>query len=162
MRFIIALLAAFLWAGSAYAGANIVQKDTGATVWEDADGDQWPAGDSGLQVYVADIATEATDFVVSGKAGIITKVYIVPLGAFTAGSAESVFDLGIDPDGDGSFTLFDTAALEVVTVATGTAGVSSSLVPTNTYNVNVGDVISVHGDGSATGTTEGMVTIIIE
>lgn len=156
MRLLIILGLLFL--GLPALAANIVQKDKGETVWEDADGDQWPAGDSGLLLNIEDLATAATDFVVSGKAGRLASIRVVPHGAFDANSNAPALDFGIDTGNDGGFV----AVAETLTVATGTAGVYSTLTLTTDYMINVGDVISIHGDGDATGTTVGTVTIIIE
>lgn len=160
--FLSLLLAALVWSGTAYAGANLIQQDDGTTVWRNADSEDWPVGDPGLTVTIEDISSAATDYVFSHRPGLLTKIYVVPSGAFDANSNESTLDFGVDLDGDGNFTDGVFGAAHTLTVATGTAGVGSTLTITTGYTVGQGDVISIHTDGGSTGATAGTVTIVIE
>lgn len=159
--FRILLVLIFLIAGPAYA-ANIFQGDQGETVWRDADGDEWPAGDSGLTVTIEDISTAATDFVVTGKAGLITKVIVTPHGNFNSDSNESTLTFATADGSTSDFTSGEFGAAHTLTVVTNAVGQSDTLTITTGYSVNVGDVIAIETDGGSTGATVGTVTIIIE
>lgn len=163
MRKLIAVLAGLLvmaLAMPAEASWNIKQKDNGSTVWTDGSVEV-PAGDSGLTVRMDDVSTAATVFVVSHKKGKIKKVYGVAHSTYTAGSNASVIDIGIADGTTSTFTPISAGA--TITMATTIQGKANSVSPADVnVNVNQGDVISIHTDGAATGTTAATFTIVIE
>lgn len=158
------LLLPFLLLGLASAeAANIKQKDTGATVWVDSNGNEWPVGDTGLTIVISEISGALTDYVLSHRPGLITKIYVVPNSDGDSGISGSIFTFAVDLDADGNFTETGEAfgALHTLT-ATTAAGVPASLTISTGYTIGVGDVISIKSDGTSTGITTGSVTIVIE
>jgi hypothetical protein len=165
MRIFAVLMAALLLvAGPAYAGSNIKQKASGATVWIDQNSIEVPVGDSGLVVEISDYSTAATAAVVSHKAGKIVKVYATRTGrAANAASASSTLTISI---GDGSTATFTPiSAGATISTATGFVGAKASVSPADSnVDVSQGDVITVYTNGGETCGTpcEGNVTIVIE
>ncbi len=156
--FVIALL---LVPTLALAGSNIKQKDTGATVWEDHDGNQVPVGNPGLTVLLENVSTASTAYVVSHKAGKITKVYSVLFGAIT--TANAILDIWIA--NSTTPTLFDLVTLSTpMTLAWSgsAAGDIDTAAPTGANTVTQGQAIAIHTDGGSTDDIDAVITIVIE
>lgn len=181
--FLFSLLAALVLAFPALARSEIVQKDTGGTVWEKGgginEGDQFPAGDSGLTVLFRDLTTAATAYVISHKSGNVVKIYSVLTGAITAPNQEFDFHIG---DGTRSKPISGTSALIITAVGSATGDIDSityriGLCGAETVGctfapntaISQGDSIAIHGDGGAVEIGSGddlnrdaVITIIIE
>ncbi|KKL49082.1 hypothetical protein LCGC14_2319070 [marine sediment metagenome] len=151
----------------AEAGSNIKQKDTGATVWENQDGDQIPVGDSGLTVLLENVSSASTAFVVTHRAGNIVKIYSAIHGVITVQGA--TLDFG---SFDGSFADHMSAASGVAAsavtleITTGAAGDLDSVTfvvgSDGALAVTQGQVIFIHTDGGSTTDIDATITIIIE
>ena len=165
-----ALLSISLVTG-AYAGSNIVQKDTGATVWEDDSGTQSPVGDSGLTVNMPTVSTASTVYVVSHKKGTLVKAYAIAYGITANSSEPARLDFHVlNATTQGWFeALTGTVAgasavnrLTMLTTATGSiASVTFADITTSTAQVDAGDVIAIHTDGVSTGAQVDNATIVL-
>ena len=163
MRFLPILFALCLVPTLAFSqsASNIKQEDTPATVWDDGT-NTWPAGDSGITVNIADIATAATDYVATNRSGFLRKVIIVPHGNFNSNSNASTFTFAYSDGTTSSFTALNNSANGgTLTVVTNALGQTNTLSISTDYYVTQGGVVAVIGDGGATGATEGVVTIEI-
>jgi hypothetical protein len=167
MRAFAVLLAVLFAVSPAYAGSNIKQKDTGATVWSDQNSIDVPIGSSGLVVGISDLATSATVFVVTHKPGRVIKAYVVRNRAADAASDSSILTVYIAKflTSTTQFTPISIGA--ELTTATPHDGAISSMSPAYTgVEAKQGSVIAVHTDGGETcsGTVgcEANVTIVIE
>lgn len=155
----------------AEAGSNIKQKDTGATVWENQDGEQVPVGNPGLTVLLEDVSTASTAWVVSHKSGDIIKIYSTSFGEIT--TADAVLDFGIALSPGNLYQSISSAGTNnpqggIITI-TKTAAVTGSVfsvtftpgtdIPTG---VTAGQAIWVHTDGGSTIDIDAVITIIIE
>ena len=162
MKRIFLTLFALLLAMPAYAGSNIRQKDTGATVWEEAGGTQVPVGDSGLTVLLENISSASTAYVISNKTGNVVKIYSVAFGATTV--ANAVLDFGTLTGG--VFTAISGAGGIITIAGTGAAGDIDSVTFTPgtspDLDVNQGEVVWVTTDGGSTGDVDAVITFIIE
>lgn len=156
----------------AEAGSNIKQKDTGATVWENQDGEQVPVGNPGLTVLLEDVSTASTAYVVTHKAGNIVEIYSTLFAAIT--TADATLDFGrVESDG-GVYQSISSASTSndpqggVITI-TG-IGSSAGDVDSVTFTVGTdpalgvsqGQTIWIHTDGSSTTDADAVITIIIE
>lgn len=156
----VGLLMAF--AMPADASWNVRQKGSGATVWTDGSVEV-PVGDTGLVVPISNFANTATHFVVSHKAGLVKKIYVVTNNAFPTGSASPTLTFGYSGGTVAYFTpISATGTLTVTTAAF--AGRSSSIAPTNTNSrISQGDVISIAVSGASVSSgASGNVVIIVE
>ena len=162
----------------AEAGSNIKQKDTGGTVWEDADGNQVPVGTAGLSVYIEDISEASTAYIVTHKAGNIVKIYSVIVAAVTSGDAVLDFGRVEQQTASGVFQSISSSKTGnapeggIITI-TGhttsdgsTTGDVDSIVFTvgldPTLAVSQGQAIWIHSDGGSTNAVSAFITIIIE
>jgi hypothetical protein len=152
------LLVAF--AMPAQAAWNIRQKDNGSTVWVDPQGIEVPAGDSGLIVYLTDISTTQTAFVVSHKKGKIKKVYAIAQASHGPNSNASNLTISIGTGASAGFTPISHGA--TIAVPT-TFGLSGSVSPSDVnVDVSQGYVISIASDGAGNSVVPAIVTIVIE
>ena len=169
-RYGLALIAAaafLMWIPiAAEAGSNIKQKDTGATVWENQDGDQYPAGDSGLTVLLEDLSTASTAYVVSHKSGNIVKIWSVLLGAITTADAVLEFHV-VDPQ-SGTVAVSENGTL-TISAGSGSGAVTGDIDsvdyssdPLASTAVTQGDAIAVTTNGGSTRDFDAVITIIIE
>ncbi len=170
MKRFLLIIALLLVPSLALAGENIKQKGTGATVWENADGDQVPVGTPGLTVHLVDISTAATSYVVTHKTGNIIKIYSVAHGANTAVPALVDFGVvetngvhvGISSTGVGS----PAENSNQISMAISNAGEIDSITFTVGTNPNIavtqGQAIWVHTDGASTTAAGAHFTVIIE
>jgi len=161
MRLFLSLIAAaFLFGSVAEAGSNIKQKGSGATVWQDNNGNEVPVGDSGLTVTLDAVSTAGTTYVVSHKAGKIVKIYAVEQGTYTAQS--DVFALTFAIGSDGQFAPISAGA--TLTMSATSGGTVDSISPSDSaVDVSAGEAIAIISDGGSTGAAvQGVVTIVIE
>ncbi len=161
--FIIALL---LVPTLALAGSNIKQKDTGATVWENAGGDQVPVGNPGLTIFLEEIQTARTAYAVTHKSGNIVKIYSVTMGG--GENSPNILDFGTSQANGIHIAVSAADFLGTLTIASAISQGeidSVSYTPGTDFNIAVsaGDAVYVHTDGGgSTGGTDVIVTIIIE
>ena len=162
MRILAVLMVALFAIGPAYAGSYIVQKDTGSTVWRDADGTESPAGDSGLSVAMPAVSTASTVYVVSHKKGRLAKAYIITR---SDGIGTSVIDFGVSnattPSQFDPVTGTSANALGTITVSSGTGTVASTVFSNVSNEVSAGDVIAIHTDGASTAGPDDTATILV-
>ena len=173
MRFLALFSVFLLLAAPAFAGWNIQQKDTGGTVWVDQNANSTPVGGgSVINIRISDISTAATEYVVSRRAGRIVALYGVSMSPGAGGNAvDNTITLWLEAAAtNGNFSqvsgasitlsaLSDAGTDEADTtgigeVAGGGAGESDA--------VTQGQVIGINTNGSGTGTTPAMITIVIE
>lgn len=187
---ILGALAIFGGISVAEAGWNIKQKDTGTAVWTDGN-DRALVGSGGIiNVYFADISTLLTQYIVSTRKGRIVAVRGVtfsPGNGALGGDSTFTFLLSkLSPDNGVNFT----GALTHFVAITSNTMAFSALSDVGTTNSNtilgfnsrhltggsgtgantsgsdgeveVGQVIAIHTDGSGTGVTPAMITIVIE
>ncbi len=151
----------------AEAGWNIKQKGTGATVWENQDGETVTVGDSGLTVLLEDVSTASTAYVVTHRAGNIVKIYSVLFGAIT--TADATLDFAIISDGTTNAVSGGTGVTGA-TITIAFSGSASGDVDSITFTpgtdpaiaVSSGDVVTVHTAGGSTLDIDAVITIIIE
>jgi len=176
-RYGIAMLAAaaFLVAIPLYAeaGSNIKQKDTGATVWENQDGEQLSVGDSGLTIFLEDVSTSSTAFVVTHRTGNVIKIYSVLHGEIANVDAVLDFGYAVSPQ-SGEYQAISSAGTTndpqggIITISfadgvTGTVDSVSFTVGTDPkLAVTQGTALWVHTDGGSTTNADATITIIIE
>ncbi len=161
MRKLLLTLFVLLLPFAAYAGSNIKQKDTGATVWEDHDGKQVPVGDSGLTVLLENVSSASTAYIVTHKAGKIVKVYSVLFGQITA--ANAAVDVHIaNSTTPTTFNLVTPGGTLTLAWSGSAAGDIDTASPTALNTVTQGQTIAVHTDGSSTTDIDAVITIVIE
>jgi hypothetical protein len=156
MRFLI-LLTALLFSFTANAD-NIRQKDTGATVWENSSGVQYPVGNGGLTVTISSISTPMTSYVVTHRPGVVTKIYAVLHGTLvgTDGSTFTFFK-----GADGQYAPISSGGSLILTG--NTAGAVGTMDPTGTgVNVTQGQAIAIVNNGNSNDETPATFTIVIE
>ena len=162
----LALVGVLCFAFFAEAGSNIKQKDTGATVWEKANGDQFPAGDSGLTVLLEDLSTASTAYVVSHKSGNIVKIWSVLLGAIT--TADAVLEFAVVDPSAGTVAVSENGTL-TISAGSGSGAVTGDVDSVDYSNdplavtaITQGNAIAIHTDGGSTRDFDAVITIIIE
>lgn len=161
-RLLSTLVALLFVVGVAHAGWNIQQGDQNNTDWVNQDGISVPVGESGLNVLVENISTASTSYVVTDRAGKISKVYSVAYGATTVDNA--LLDFGVvstagthtPASGGATLTIAGTGAAGDIDSLTFDLGSDSNLT------VEQGQAIWVHTDGGSTGDVDAMITIVIE
>ena len=168
MRLLISLLLAVFLSAPAWAGANIVQKGSGATVWEDDAGTQSPAGDSGLMVDLPAVSTASTTYVISHKKGTLVKAYAIVHGIANAGTSTLDFHIATLTTGHTFVPVTGTVTgasatnrLSMVATATGTLSSVVFADVGTTNQVDAGDVIAIHTDGASTGHEVDNATIVL-
>ncbi len=181
MRFLALFTALLLLGAPAFAGWNLQQKDTGATVWTDQDGNSVPAGGgSVINIRFSDLSTAATEYAVIRKAGQIVALYGVSMSPGSGGTAvDNTITLWLSAL---SGRLDNTAVVvtDYFKKVTGAEITLSALSHFGTYeldssidapaeggtdpsnDVKQGQIIAINTDGSGTGTTPAMITIVIE
>ncbi len=168
-RLALLLVMALAFAVPSQAGWNIHQKDTGAAVWQNGDGDQVPVGDSGLTVLLEDVSTASTAYVVSHKSGNIVKIYSVMHGILTI--ADAALDFGVVSGSSASVVTQVSGGVTLTLATTGPAGEVDSIAfrpngtganATSNLTVNQGDAIYIHTDGASTTDVDATITIVIE
>lgn len=157
----------------AEAGSNIKQKDTGATVWENADGDQLPVGDTGITVLLEDVSSASTAYVLTTRAGNIVKIWTVLHTAIT--TADAVLDFGRVESPGGVYQSISSSSVGnapteggIVTI-TG-IGSAAGDVDSVTFTVgtdpriavSAGQSIWIHTDGASTTDADATIFIFIE
>lgn len=157
-------------AGVAHAAnTNLVQRDDGRTLFADGDGNTVPAGDPGLSVFLEDVSTASTTYVVAHKAGRVTKIYSVLHGAITTTDAQIIASI---ISGGSATTIGATVTSLTITAVGSAAGDVDSFAPdigTNTDDgtvrtnaVTIGDVIAIHTDGASLTDIDVTITVVIE
>lgn len=170
MKRLFLIFALLLVPSLAFAGENIKQKDTGATVWENQDGDQVPVGSPGLTIHLDDASTASTAYVVTHKTGNIIKIYTVAGEVNT--TAPAILDFGVVETNGVHIGLSsnagDTPAVNQNTISYAISNIgeidSIAFVPGTSPNIAVtqGQAIWIHSDGASTSASNVRATIIIE
>ncbi len=156
-------------ASTAFAGANLKQKDDGGNAaWVNHNSVEFPVGDPGLTANITDVSTASTTYVISHKAGLLSKAYAVLNAALDSGSngfSLTFFLATAASANDEDFTQVTDLAGSVLSVSATSGGANGSLVfddANNTRVVGQGDVIAIVTNGGSTGTQAGTVTLVIE
>jgi hypothetical protein len=157
----------------AFAGWNIQQQGNGGAVWTDGDGNSTPVGGgSVINVRIADLSTAATEYVVLRRAGEIVALYGVSMSPSALSSGvDNTITVWLESSAtNGNFLAVSGGSITLA--AASDAGTNeadtdfernSDGTSTGTQNAaSQGQVIAIHTDGSGTGATPGMITIVIE
>jgi hypothetical protein len=179
MRFLALFGALLLLGAPAFAGWNIQQKDTGATLWVDEDGNSVPVGGgSVINVRIADLSTAATEYIISRKEGKIVALYAVSMSPGSGGTAQDN-EITLQLSGLNNGAVASTSYFEQVSGASVTLSAQSAVGTWELDTSNIdepasgagdpatdvvlqGRVIAINTSGAGTGTTPAMITIVVE
>ena len=155
-----------LFGSAAIAGWNIKQKDDGGAVWIDGNGKETPVGGGGVvSVNISDLSSANTTHVLSQKAGVISKAWLVLNTAGTAADANPVltfFLVGLTSNDNLLGQTVTVSSGATLTAATGTAGAVGSTSFTAGTRLTEGRVIAVVPSTTTTSNVDGKVYILIE